>query len=46
MESYYMSGVITFMLAQTSEYKWMTGIECSNEARTILRDLIFWENSI
>ena len=46
MESYYISGAITFMPAQTSEYKWMTGKMCSNEARTILSDLIFWENSI
>ena len=33
MESYYISGVITFMLAQASEYTLM--------ARTILKGLIF-----
>ena len=40
MESYYKSGVITFVLAQESEYTWKTRKLCSNGARTFLKYLV------
>ena len=39
MESYHKSGVITFVLAQESEYTWKTRKLCSNGARTFLKYL-------
>ena len=45
MDSYYKSGVITFMLAQASEYKNDKKL-CSDGARTIPIDFIFWETLI
>ena len=44
MKSYYKSVVITFMLAQASEYTWMTRKLCPNGTQTILKDLIFKKN--
>ena len=43
MDSYYKSGVITFMLAQASEYKNDKNDKklCSDRARTIPIDFIF-----
>ena len=46
MESYYKSGIITFMLAEASEYAWMTRNCVQVGASTIFKDLVLRENSI